>query len=96
MHPLNCLKLAEAGGTSGIFQPTFSLVGDVANGGLACNSPDTLDDTFNFTDQSVVVLSSTITSIVIIISGNNAPATISVVGGNYSIVSGAFQPAPVQ
>ena len=84
----------SGGSGGGIFQPTFSLIGDVANGGLACNSPDTLVDTFNFTDESAVTLSSTITSNVITISGINAPATISVVGGSYSIDSGAFTTSP--
>lgn len=54
---------------------------------------DTIPDTFSFADQTGVDLSATIISNPIAISGINAPAGISVSGGEYSVNSGAFTSA---
>ena len=51
---------------------------------------DTTPDAFSFADQTNVALSTAITSNAITVSGINAPAAISVVGGSYSINGGAF------
>lgn len=50
----------------------------------------TTPDTFSFTAQSSVVLSTVITSNAITVSGINSPAPISITGGSYSINGGAF------
>ena len=51
---------------------------------------DTVPDAFIFTDQTDVATSSVATSNVITIAGINAPAAISVVGGEYSINGAAY------
>ena len=51
---------------------------------------DTTPDTFTFVDQLNVSLNTLVTSNSITVSGINAPASISVSGGQYSINGGAF------
>ena len=51
---------------------------------------DTTPDPFTFIDQTGVALNTAITSNLITVSGINAPATISITGGEYSINGGAF------
>lgn len=55
---------------------------------------DTVPDSFGFTLQSNVPLSTAITSNTITPSGYNADTTISISGGTYSINAGAFTPNP--
>jgi hypothetical protein len=55
---------------------------------------DTTPDTFSFTDQSGVALSSTITSAAITVSGIDAAADITITGGTYSINGGAYTADP--
>jgi hypothetical protein len=55
---------------------------------------DTTPDAFAFTDQTEVTPSSVCTSHPITVSGIDAPAAISVSGGDYSINGGAFTSAP--
>lgn len=51
---------------------------------------DTTPDAFTFADQTNVALSTVATSAPITVTGINAPAPISIVGGTYSINGGAF------
>ena len=51
---------------------------------------DTAPDDFSFVDQSGVEQSVVVTSAPIVVSGINSPASISVVGGMYSINAGGF------
>ena len=55
--------------------------------------PDTTPDAFTFTAQNAVPLSSLRTSNVVTVTGIDAPASISVTGGTYSINGGAFTAA---
>ncbi len=65
------------GGVSG----TFSVTTQAA---------DTTPDTFYFADRTNVALNTTITSNTITVSGIDAAASISIVGGKYSINGGAY------
>lgn len=69
--------------TIGGVKDTFSVT-------TLASSSDTTPDAFSFTDQTNVALSTAITSNAITVSGINAPAAISIVGGTYSINGGAF------
>jgi len=51
---------------------------------------DTVPDAFNFTDQVDVPVNSTIVSNSITVTGINAPSSISISGGQYSINGGSF------
>lgn len=55
---------------------------------------DTTPDAFSFTDQSGVQTSTLITSAPVTITGINAPANISITGGEYSIDGGAWTSSP--
>ncbi|HUP92856.1 MAG TPA: choice-of-anchor U domain-containing protein [Solimonas sp.] len=59
-------------------------------GGQAVAPGDTTPDPFTFTDQGGVATSTVIVSNAITVSGIDAPAPISVSGGEYSIGAGAF------
>jgi uncharacterized protein (DUF1330 family) len=52
--------------------------------------PDTTPGAFSFSDQTGVALNTVITSNTITVSGINAPAPISIAGGEYSVNGGAF------
>jgi len=69
--------------TIGGVKDTFSVTTMVS-------ASDTTPNAFSFVDQTGVALSTLITSNAITISGINAPAAISIVGGSYSINGGAF------
>jgi len=56
-------------------------------------APDTTPDPFSFTPQTGVALSTAATSNSITVSGINAAAPISIVGGSYSINGGAYTAA---
>jgi len=56
-------------------------------------APDTTPDPFSFTPQVGVALSTVATSNTITVSGINAAAPISIVGGSYSINGGAYTAA---
>lgn len=60
----------------------------------AVGGPDTTPDAFSFTDQTNVARSTVITSAPITVAGIDAPANISVTGGEYSINGGAFTSSP--
>lgn len=61
----------------------------------AAGAPDTTPNPFAFTDQPGVALSATITSAAVTINGIDAPAGVTVTGGQYSIgCSGTFTAAP--
>ena len=66
---------------------TFVAVG--ANG-IIVQSPDTIPDAFTFFNQSGVPLNTVITSNIITISGIDAPISISITGGTYSINGGDY------
>ncbi|UJS25777.1 InlB B-repeat-containing protein [Thiothrix winogradskyi] len=68
--------------TRGILQDLGWTVNSLAN--------DSTPDTFTFTDQTNVALSTAIVSASITVSGINAAASISVFNGEYSINGGAF------
>jgi hypothetical protein len=53
-------------------------------------TPDTMPNSFSFTDQVNVALSAVITSNAITVSGINASTSISVAGGEYSVNGGAY------
>src|SRR3990172_3416254 len=55
---------------------------------------DAVPNAFTFTDQTLVPLNSVRTSNAITVSGINAPAAISITGGEYSINGGAYTSAP--
>lgn len=58
-------------------------------------APDTTPDAFAFADQAGVALSTAVTSAAVTITGIDAPAVITVTGGEYSIGCGAgFTAAP--
>ena len=72
------------GGVSGTFTTT-----------TAAAAPDTTPDAFVFADQSDVALATEITSAPIVIAGINAAATVTVIGGLYSVgCTGVFVAAP--
>jgi hypothetical protein len=68
--------------------------GPVNAGGGGGGGADTTPDAFSFTDQSSVALSTLITSAPITVAGINAPAPISVTGGEYNINGGGFTSSP--
>jgi len=53
-------------------------------------TPDTSPDPFTFIDQGNVALNSSVISGAIVINGINAPAPLSITGGEYSINGGQF------
>jgi hypothetical protein len=57
---------------------------------VAAPLPDTTPNQFTFTDQTGVTPNTPVTSNAITVSGINAPAPISVTGGQYSINGGAY------
>ena len=59
--------------------------GDVTGVDIACQAADTTPDAFVFTDQTEVPQATVTTSDAVTISGIDAPASISVSGGEYSI-----------
>jgi hypothetical protein len=65
------------GGVSGVFSVTTLAM-------------DTTPDPFVFTPQTGVAFNTLITSNTIIVSGINAPATVSIISGEYSVNGGAF------
>lgn len=73
--------------TIGGVEGTFTSV--TANDG----GPDTTPDAFSFARQTGVAPGSAVVSNAITVSGINAPAAISVTGGEYSIDGGAFTAA---
>lgn len=77
----------RTGSTSGTVAASATLT---INDTSTAPAPDTTPNAFAFTDQSNVALSSTITSNAITVSGINAPTSISVSGGTYSINGGAY------
>jgi hypothetical protein len=66
------------GGVAGTF--TSTTVGIVP--------PDTTPDAFAFADQPDVAVSSVITSAPVVVSGIDAPATVTVTGGTYTVSAG--------
>jgi len=69
---------------------TIGGVKDTFSSTTLANSADTTPDSFSFTSQTGVPLSSAITSNTITVSGINAPAPISISGGFYSKNGGSF------
>ena len=73
----------------------LALVAGCGGGGggtspLPSPAVDTTPNAFVFTDQSNVTVNTVVTSVAITISGINTATPVSVVGGTYSINSGAF------
>lgn len=77
--------------TNAAFTPQPGEITVTAN--IAPEATDTTPDTFTFTDQNNVPLSTPITSNTITVSGINAPTPISIAGGEYSINGGEFTAA---
>ncbi len=78
-------QYTDGAGNIGAFSNTVSATTQAVS--------DTTPDTFTFADQTGVALSTLIVSAPITISGINAPAPISVTGGEYSIDGSAFTSA---
>jgi glucosylceramidase len=64
--------------------------GPANNGGCPLPPPDTTPDPFGFTSVSGVSRNTTVSSNVVTITGINAPAPISVTGGEYRIDGGSW------
>jgi PKD domain len=70
--------------------PSIILIGCGSGGGSGSGgSADTTPNAFSFVDQTNVAVSTVITSNAVTITGIDAPAPISVVGGTYSVGCGA-------
>jgi hypothetical protein len=64
--------------------------GVIPRGTVTPPSPDTTPDTFNFSPQTGAAVNTEATSNIVIPTGFNAAAAISIIGGSYSINGGAF------
>jgi hypothetical protein len=85
--------IPNAKASSGNSGSSWSALVDASNNLMIAvdgTAADTTPDAFSFVDQTSVPLSTTITSAPITVSGINAGAPISVVGGQYSINGGGF------
>ena len=74
--------------------PPTMLTASVKTTGSVLIPPDTTPDVFSFAPITNAIASTLITSNVVTISGINAAAPISIVGGEYAVGSAAFTTAP--
>ncbi len=89
------VQLASAGSYSTTTNATLTIggVSDTFSVTTTAGSPtqDTIPDQFTFTDQTNVELNTSVTSNTINVSGINAAAPVSIIGGTYSINGGSYK-----
>ena len=81
-HSTSTHAMLTVGGVS----DTFTVTTQTAPASVA----DTIPDVFSLSDVTEAAPSSTVTSNLVVISGINAPAPVSIINGLYSINGGAF------
>jgi N-acetylneuraminic acid mutarotase len=87
------LQLTSSGSYSTTANTTLTIGGISGTFSVTTAAQDTTPDSFSFTDQTGVALSTAIISNAITVSGINAAIAISVTGGTYSINGGAYTSA---